>query len=386
VDQLIQHAVTTCRVCGEDLKSVEGESIGKIQVHELPEIKIEVIEHQIEKKICPHCNLATVSKFPETVKEWVEYGETVRGLATYLNQYQLIPSQRTQEIMRDVFGCKISEGTIYNQVQKCYEALEPIEASIKEIIQKSEVVHFDESGMRVNGSGQWVHVSSTKTHTHYQVHEKRGQIAMDEIGILPNFEGKAVHDGFKSYNQYECEHYLCNAHHLRELIFIHEQLHQPWAEEMIKFLCKGNDLVKQAKLDRKSNLDALEISKFELEFQTIIDSGYKANPEPEIDPNLPKPKGRPKRSKPLNLLLRLDLQRKKVLGFLHDFAVPFDNNLAERDIRMVKLKQKISGSCRSVNGANIFARIRGYISTLKKQGLNILDTLINVFLGIPVFV
>ena len=271
-------------------------------------------------------------------------------------------------------------------MQKCYEALELIEVSIKEIIQKSEVVHFDESGMRVNGSGQWVHVSSTKTHTHYQVHEKRGQIAMDEIGILPNFEGKAVHDGFKSYNQYECEHYLCNAHHLRELIFIHEQLHQPWAEEMIKFLCKANDLVKQAKLDRKSTLDALEISKFELEFQTIIDSGYKANPEPEIDPNLPKPKGRPKRSKPLNLLLRLDLQRKKVLGFLHDFAVPFDNNLAERDIRMVKLKQKISGSCRSVNGANIFARIRGYISTLKKQGLNILDTLINVFLGIPVFV
>ena len=386
VDQLIQHTVTTCRVCGEDLREIEGENIGKRQVHDLPEIKLEVIEHQIEKKICPHCNLATVSEFPETVKDWVQYGGTVRGLVTYLNQYQLIPSQRTQEIMRDVFDCKMSEGTIYNQVQKCYKALEPIEASIKETIQTSEVAHFDESGMRVNSSSQWVHVASTKTHTHYQVHEKRGQIAMDEIGILPNFEGKAVHDGFKSYNQYECEHYLCNAHHLRELVFIHEQLHQSWAEKMIKLLCKGNEIVKQAKLDSKSTLDALEISKFELEFQTIIDSGYKANPEPEIDPNLPKRKGRPKRSKALNLILRLDLQRKQVLGFIYDFVVPFDNNLAERDIRMVKLKQKISGCCRSVNGANIFARIRGYISTLKKQGLDILDALINIFLGKPLFV
>jgi len=134
------------------------------------------------------------------VREWVQYGENVRGLVTYLNQYQLIPSQRTQEMMSDIFGCKISEGTIYNQVQKCYEILEPVEERIKAKVQESEVVHFDETGMRVNGSGYWLHVSSTKTHTHYQVHQKRGQIAMDEIGILPNFKGKAVHDGFKSYN------------------------------------------------------------------------------------------------------------------------------------------------------------------------------------------
>lgn len=386
LDQLIEHEVTTCRVCGEDLSMLEGESIGQRQVHDLPEIKIEVIEHRIEKKICPHCNLATVSKFPESAKEWVQYGGTVRGLVTYLNQYQLIPSQRTQEIMRDVFGCKISEGAIYNQVQKCYEVLEPIEISIKETIQTSEVVHFDESGMRVNASGQWVHVSSTKKHTHYQVHEKRGQIAMDEIGILPSFQGKAVHDGFKSYKQYACKHYLCNAHHLRELVFVHEQLNQSWAEDMIKLLCKANDLVKQSKLDGKSTLEVLEISKFELEFQTIIDSGYHANPEPEIDPNLAKSRGRPKHSKPLNLILRLDLERKQVLGFIYDFVVPFDNNLAERDIRMVKLKQKISGSCRSVNGANIFARIRGYVSTLRKQGLNIFDALVNLFLGKPLFV
>ena len=385
-DVVIKHEVTACGVCGEDLREIEGEVVEQRQVHDIPKVKIEVIEHQVEKKVCPHCKLVSISKFPSGVREWVEYGEKVRGLVTYLNQYQLIPSQRTQEIMKDVFDCKISEGTIYNQVQKCYEMLEPVEESIKAKIQESEVVHFDETGMRVNGSGQWLHVSSTKTHTHYQVHQKRGQIAMDEIGILPNFKGKAVHDGFKSYNQYECKHYLCNAHHLRELVFVHEQLKQSWAEQMIKFLCKVNDLVKQSKLDGKSALEPSVITKFELEFQTIIDSGYKSNPEPKIDPDLPKPKGRVKRSKPLNLILRLDAQRKQTLGFMYDFAVPFDNNLAERDIRMTKLRQKISGGFRSESGAYAFARIRGYISTLKKQGLQVLDALINIFLGNPLFV
>jgi len=221
-DEIIKHEVTTCRLCGEDISRVAGEVIEQRQVHELPKIEVQVTEHQIEKKVCPQCKLASISKFPNPVREWVQYGETVRGLVTYLNQYQLIPSQRTQEMMSDVFGCKISEGTIYNQVQKCYEIIEPVEKSIKAKVQESEVVHFDETGMRVNGSGQWLHVSSTKTHTHYQVHQKRGQIAMDEIGILPNFKGKAVHDGFKSYNEYECKHYLCNAHHLRELVFVHE--------------------------------------------------------------------------------------------------------------------------------------------------------------------
>jgi len=148
----IKHEVTICEVCGEDLREIEGEVVEQRQVHDIPKVKIEVIEHQIEKKVCPECKLASISKFPSGVREWVEYGEKVRGLVTYLNQYQLIPSQRTQEIMKDVFDCKISEGTIYNQVQKCYEMLEPVEESIKAKIQESEVVHFDETGMRV-GSG-----------------------------------------------------------------------------------------------------------------------------------------------------------------------------------------------------------------------------------------
>jgi len=382
-DEVIKHQVSECRGCGEDLSLVRGEEVEHRQVHDLPVIKIEVTEHQIEKKVCPHCQLINTSQFPTSVRDWVQYGSKVKGVVTYLNQYQLIPSKRTQELMKDVFGCEISEGTIYNQVEKCHEVLEPVEAGIKEKLIEAKVGHFDETGIRVKGKGWWMHVCSTKTHTHYQIHQKRGVEAMNEIGILPNFKGKAIHDGWKSYNQYECNHNLCNAHHLRELVFIHEQFNQAWAEKMIQLLCKINDSVKVAKLEGKTVLEALIITGFESEFQTIIDSGYEVNPEsiPAV-----KTKGKPKRTKALNLILRLDLQRKQVLGFMYDFEVPFDNNLAERDIRMTKLKIKISGTFRSDNGANAFARIRGYISTLKKQGLNVLDALTKAFLGDPIFV
>jgi transposase len=380
-DEVIRHEVGACRVCGEDLRGLTGEQVESRQVHELPEIKIKVSEHQTERKI--YCQLMNTSKFPSIVQDWVQYGSRVKSIVTYLNQYQLIPSQRTQELMKDIFGCKISEGTIYNQVQKCHEVLEPVEAEIKEKLIDAKVGHFDETGMRVQGKGWWLHVCSTKTHTHYQIHQKRGTEAMDEIGILPNFKGKAVHDGFKSYNQYQCIHHLCNAHHLRELIFIHERFNQPWAEGMTHLLCKINDLVRQSKLEHKSTLETSIIKTFESEFQAIIDEGYAANPETINDA---KTRGRPKRTKPLNLILRLDLQRKQVLGFMYDFDVPFDNNLAERDIRMTKLKLKISGTFRSKRGANAFARIRGYISTLKKQGLSILDALTKAFLGNPLFV
>ena len=385
-DIVIKHEVVECKVCGNKLSEVEGEIVEKRQVHDLPVIKVQVTEHQIEKKQCPHCHLVSVSKFPKSIGYWVQYGENIKGLITYLSQYQLIPSQRVQELMKEVFSCEIGQGTIYNLAQKCHQILEPVEEKIKEQIKDSSVTHFDETGTNVNGEGLWMHVASTETHTHYQVHKKRGREAMEAIGILPKYKGKAVHDGFKSYKDYQCSHYLCNAHHLRELTFIHERFNQPWAEEMIDLLCDINDMVKQAKLVNKTALERSKITAFELKFQEIIDRGYKANPEPVIDPNTPKTRGRKKRTKPLNLIHRLDLERKQVLGFMHDFTVPFDNNLAERDIRMTKLKLKTSGCFRSLKGADAFARIRGYISTLRKQGLDILDSLINLFRGNPLFV
>ena len=385
-DIVIKHEMVECKVCGNKLSEVEGEIDEKRQVYDLLVIKVQVTEHQMEKKQCPHCHLVSVSKFPKSIGYWVQYGENIKGLITYLSQYQLIPSQRVEELMKEVFSCEIRQGTIYNLVQKCHQILEPVEEKIKEQIKDSEVTHFDETGTNVNGKGLWMHVSSTESHTHYQVHKKRGREAMDAIGILPKYKGKAVHDGFKSYKDYQCSHYLCNAHHLRELTFIHERFNQPWAEEMIDLLCDINDMVKQAKLDNQTALEQSQITAFELKFQKIIDRGYKANPEPVIDPSPQKTRGRKKRAKPLNLIHRLDLERKQALGFMHDFTVPFDNNLAERDIRMTKLKLKTSGCFRSLKGADAFARIRGYISTLRKQRLDILDSLINLFRGNPLFV
>ena len=385
-DIVIKHEMVECKVCGNKLSEVEGEIVEKRQVYDLPVIKVQVTEHQIEKKQCPHCHLVSVSKFPKSIGYWVQYGENIKGLITYLSQYQLIPSQRVEELMKEVFSCEIRQGTIYNLVQKCHQILEPVEEKIKEQIKDSEVTHFDETGTNVNGKGLWMHVSSTESHTLYQVHKKRGREAMDAIGILPKYKGKAVHDGFKSYKDYQCSHYLCNAHHLRELTFIHERFNQPWAEEMIDLLCDINDMVKQAKLDNQTALEQSQITAFELKFQKIIDRGYKANPEPVIDPSPQKTRGRKKRTKPLNLIHRLDLEREQALGFMHDFTVPFDNNLAERDIRMTKLKLKTSGCFRSLKGADAFARIRGYISTLRKQRLDILDSLINLFRGNPLFV
>ena len=385
-DIVIKHEMVECKVCGNKLSEVEGEIVEKRQVYDLPVIKVQVTEHQIEKKQCPHCHLVSVSKFPKSIGYWVQYGENIKGLITYLSQYQLIPSQRVEELMKEVFSCEIRQGTIYNLVQKCHQILEPVEEKIREQIKDSEVTHFDETGTNVNGKGLWMHVSSTESHTLYQVHKKRGRDAMDAIGILPKYKGKAVHDGFKSYKDYQCSHYLCNAHHLRELTFIHERFNQPWAEEMIDLLCDINDMVKQAKLDNQTALEQSQITAFELKFQKIIDRGYKANPEPVIDPSPQKTRGRKKRTKPLNLIHRLDLERKQALGFMHDFTVPFDNNLAERDIRMTKLKLKTSGCFRSLKGADAFARIRGYISTLRKQRLDILDSLINLFRGNPLFV
>jgi transposase len=280
----------------------------------------------------------------------------------------------------------VSEGTLYNTRSQCFEQLEPISDAIEAAIVASEVVHFDETGLRVNGKLWWLHVACTSGLTYYFVHPKRGQVAIDEMEVLPSFEGKAIHDGWKSYQGYDCDHFLCNAHHLRELMFVWERYGQPWAMQMIWLLCTINRQVSEAKDQGQSTLSAEQITAFEMRYQTILEQGFAANPTlaPPLE-GAPKKRGRPQQSPPRNLLNRLQTQQASVLGFMNDFAVPFDNNQAERDIRMMKLKQKISGCFRSPDGAKMFCRIRGYISTLRKQGNHVLDALIALFSGHPQF-
>lgn len=238
-------------------------------------------------------------------------------------------------------------------------------------------------GCRVNGQLWWLHVACTDGLTYYFVHPKRGTVAMNEMAILPEFRGKAIHDGWKSYAGYACDHFLCNAHHLRELRFILEHYDQWWAYQLSLLLVTILDQVQAAKANGQTALSDDQLHAFKARYVEILAQGFAANPLPTPSPNAPKKRGRPKRSPPRNLLERLKAQQASVLGFMIDFEVPFDNNQAERDLRMMKLKQKISGCFRSVDGARMFCRIRGYLSTLRKQGQNVLDALMELFSGNP---
>jgi transposase len=298
----------------------------------------------------------------------------------YLKNYQFLPYERTCELLADLFNCGISEGTLANIIGECHERLEQPVQQIKERITQARVAHFDESGSRVEGKLWWLHAASTPNATYYEIHPKRGSEALDAIGILPDFLGRAIHDFWHPYFGYGCAHGLCNAHHLRELIFVHEQHHQDWATAMIDCLLDIKEAVSQAR-PIANHLTEDQLHVFEARYQGILDQGYAQNP---LSPaHAGKKRGRRKKTKPRNLIERLDRHRQEALAFMYNFNVPFDNNLAERDIRMMKVQQKISGLFRSEEGAKAFCRIRSYISTARKNAMGALDAIARVFTGDP---
>ena len=243
------------------------------------------------------------------------------------------------------------------------------------------MVNFDESGLRVEGQLHWLHVASTPTLTLYHVHPKRGQVGMEGGGILPQFQGGTVHDHWSAYLKFDqCQHYFCNAHHLRELQFIQEQYQQAWAAEIADLLRNIQAEVEQTPASAMS-LPPERLAYYEDKYNQLIAQGLAANPLPDDPP--PKKRGRTKQSPPKNLLDRLQAHKSGVLAFMYDFRVPFDNNLAERDVRMVKVKQKVSGTFRTQSGADDFCAIRSYISTVRKQGYNVIDALYHAFVGQP---
>jgi transposase len=383
VDAVMLHPVETCEVCGISLSAVEVESWEMRQVQDLAPIQLTVTEHRAEVKCCPGCQTLNRGAFPSGVNSVVQYGASLKSLMVYFLDYQLLASARVAELFADVFGCSLSEATLYTSRERCFDELESVEDWIFEQVVSAEVIHCDETGLRVKGGLWWLHVASTDGFTFYFVHTKRGKAALEAMALLPNYDGISVHDGWKSYAQYDCDHALCNAHHLRELEFIRDRYEQTWAEEMSILLCDLKQQVDDAKRQGRSNLSPDLVQWFEDRYALLIEAGLFVNPAPDSPPDAAKSRGKPKQSPPKNLLDRLQHHRAQVLAFMHDFRVPFDNNQAERDLRMMKLKQKISGGFRSVEGAQMFGRIRGFISTLKKQGLNVLDALKQVFLGNP---
>lgn len=379
-DYTIVHTVDQCQKCGRSLAEEEAVGDEKRQVFDIPPIKIEVTEHKAEIKSCPHCGHLNKGAFPEDVKAPTQYGLRLKGIWVYLKEYQLMPYKRTRELLRDIFGCDPSEGTLVNAAEKCSGLLQRVVGQIKEHLTASSVVSFDETGFSVEGDGQWLHVAGTSKLTNYGVHPRRGSEAMDDIGILPDFEGRAIHDFWKSYFKYDCDHGLCNAHHLRELIFLHEVQGHGWAEDMIDCLLEIKKAVDGTN-EGTDTLSAEKIAQFETLYQKVLDRGYAANPLPKQPKK--KKRGRRKKTKARNLLERFDEYRKETLAFMYDSAVPFDNNLGERDIRMAKVQQKISGTFRSNDGARAFCTIRSYISTARKNGVNVLEAIRGALAGNP---
>jgi len=382
VERVETHGVSICSECAKSLREEPVEKILARQVFDLPAIEIQVTEHRVQVKRCPHCGKSSQGSFPAEASNVVQYGPRLRAMMVYLMEGQLLPSERVCEVLNDLMGVKVSEGTLYNSRSECFEHLAPIEQEVRESLTNAKVLHCDETGVRVNSRLWWLHVACTHELTYYFLHNKRGQAAMDEMGILPEFAGKAIHDGWKSYANYECEHFLCNAHHLRELQFILERYQQWWAYQMSLLLVTIFSQVQIAKSEGDSALAMEQLQAFEARYAEILEQGFAHNPLPVPEMDAAKKRGRPKRSPPRNLLERLNSQQESVLGFMYDFEVPFDNNQAERDLRMVKLKQKISGCFRSISGGNMFFRIRGYLSTLRKQNRNIFDALVDLFSGV----
>ena len=379
-DHLEVHPVHRCAHCQQDLSAQPARLPERRQVIDLPVKRLLITEHRVEEKQCPTCQQLTRAAFPAQVSAPIQYGASIQAFAVYLVQYQLVPYARASELLSDLLGVSLSAGTVQALVQQCHTQLAGVEQQIKSALEQARVIHQDETGLSVKGKRSWMHVCSTKTLTHYGVHAKRGKAAMDAIGIVTHFHGTSVHDGLQSYQGYFFTHALCNVHHLRDLTFIQEVFKQQWAGEMKELLLEMKEMVEQAKAQGYTAVDELTRVRLRSRYEDLVAAGYLANPP---DPPLPK-KGRTKQHPARNLLDRLSQHQEQVLRFLEDFAVPFDNNQAERDIRMVKVQQKVSGGFRHAQGATIFCRIRGYLSTMRKQGQPILAALQHTLQGQPV--
>ncbi len=380
-DEVIVHPVTCCEHCQSDLQAVIPVQIERRQVVDVPAPRLLVQEHQAERKQCPDCHQITAAPFPAGVDAPIQYGMRLGATAVYLVQQQLLPWARACEVLSDLVGAEISEGTLASLIERCAQNLRAVEEHIKEALVQAEVLHQDETGLYVKGVRHWIHVACTAQLTHYAVHPKRGKVALDAIGILPRFQGTSVHDGWRSYFLYACSHALCLVHLLRELTFLAEEQSLEWAADLKALLLDMKEAADEAREQGLAMLHPLEVEDWQAQFVALVAHADATTPTAQAPPGK---KGRAKQSAARNLLSRLIGDQEAVLAFLHRLVVPFDNNQAERDVRMVKVQQKVSGSFRSEAGATAFCRIRGYLSTLRKQGLALLASLEATLRGHPI--
>ncbi|HST63100.1 MAG TPA: IS66 family transposase [Longimicrobium sp.] len=378
-DDVHLHVPGSCAHCGDDLRGVDARLAQRRQVVDIPPLALHVAEHQVHDKRCPGCGHTTRAVFPQGVNNPVQYGPRMQGLAVYLQVHQLLPYARAAELIGDLFGETISEGTLTRTLKRAYARLEPVEQQIHAALRSSPSVHFDETGLRIDSKRQWVHSAGTPTLTLYRAHAKRGRKAIDAMGVLPGYEGVSIHDAYTSYLSYPGRHALCNVHLLRDLVAVEEETKAAWAPRTGELLLEIKAAATQARASGAAQLEPAQIQAYRARYDALLCQGEAAHP-----PSPPTGRaGRRKQSSAYNLVRRLKKHADLVLAFMYDIEIPFDNNLAERDLRMLKTKQKISGGFRCQDGADVFCRIRSYISTIRKQHLPLLEALRSVFSDAP---
>jgi transposase len=381
-DAVVEHRPVVCAHCHVPLDD-DAPVVGRErrQVHELPPLRLLVQEYQALHLRCLACGAVSAGTFPAETPSRAQYGPQLRALAVYLVEEQLVPLGRVQQVLSDLFGLRLGRGTLVSWIHRAARVLEPVEAELKAALRRAPVLHNDETGLRRSGALAWAHVASTARLSHYAMQPTRGHEATDAIGILPGYTGVSVHDGFGSYRTYAtCRHALCNIHHLRELTFLEEEYQQPWAKELKGLLREMKTAVDQARACGLPQLPLAAREAFFARYHALLAAGLAANPPPHPK-RRPGQRGRLKQSPARNLLERLYLEQGAVLAFLDDLTIPFDNNQAERDLRTLKMQQKISGCFRSTAGGDAFARLRSYLATMRKQGQGLLAALRSIFAG-----
>ena len=373
-DHIRVHRLQTCPQC-------QGRGVGQApvldyesrQVFDLPPRALEVTEHRAEIKCCPHCGKEVRADFPEGVSAPVQYGPRFQSLMAYLNQQQLLPYDRLAQLCADLFGQPLSVATLAAANERVYHHLEPFARALACQVPQAQVVHLDESGLRVAGTLHWLHVASTATLTAYGVHPKRGTEAMDALGLVGACRQWVVHDHWKPYFSYpECQHALCNEHLLRELKFLWEEDHQVWARQMSNLLLEFH-----RRRQQHGQFNKPQFQRALKRYHAVLRRGRYRHPRRA------RGQGRTAQSQAANLLDRLEDFDLNILAFLFDERVPFTNNQAEQDIRMIKVRQKISSCFRTLRGAQVFCRIRSYLSTARKQGHQLWQALQSAISGAP---
>jgi transposase len=378
-DEVVVHRPVACGGCGGDLILAPVTGVEARQVFDLPQVRLWVCEHRAERRQCG-CGHVTAGLFPTQARAAACYGPGVRALGAYLAVQQHVPVERAAQVLGDALGARVSTGTLGGLVAEGAGGLGGFVERVREQLCRAEVAHFDETGARVAGRLHWVHSASTALLSWFMVHAKRGVAAMDAAGVLPGFRGVAVHDGWSPYWRYpKASHALCAAHLLRELEAVAELPGQGWAAELAEWFAIACAQAAGARDTGADRLTPAVLAGLRGRYDRILATGRAANPP------MPPPPGRrrPRRSPAACLLERLEVHRDQVCRFLEDLRVPPTNNLAERDIRMVKLQQKISGCWRTLDGAQAFLTVRSYVATARKHGINPLAALRRLFEGDP---